>query len=46
MFLIGCMTPSGTCIGYGDSYQYSMGQDNVTYVCGELGDLEPIEEGK
>jgi hypothetical protein len=20
--------------------------NNVTYVCGELGDLEPIEEGK
>ena len=40
------MTPSGSCIGYGESYQCSKGPENVTYVCGELGDLEPIEEGK
>ncbi|CAG2237299.1 unnamed protein product [Mytilus edulis] len=37
-----CMTPDGYCIGFNEVYEYTKGTEQMTYVCGEVGDLEPV----
>ncbi|XP_052061900.1 fibrillin-2-like [Mytilus californianus] len=38
----GCMTPDGYCIDFNEVYEYTKGTEKQTYVCGEIGDLEPV----